>query len=34
MLADEEKHVDWLEEQQRLIDDLGEATYLAEQIKG
>ena len=34
MLADEEKHVDWLEEQQRLIDDIGEPAYLAEQIKG
>jgi bacterioferritin len=33
MLADEEKHVDWLEEQQRLIDDIGEPAYLAEQIK-
>ncbi|HZX65559.1 MAG: bacterioferritin [Myxococcales bacterium] len=34
MLADEEKHVDWLEEQQRLIDDIGEPAYLSEQIKG
>jgi bacterioferritin len=34
MLADEEKHVDWLEEQQRLVDDIGEPAYLAEQIKG
>jgi bacterioferritin len=34
MLADEENHVDWLEEQQRLIDDIGEPAYLAEQIKG
>jgi bacterioferritin len=34
MLADEEDHVDWLEEQQRLVQTLGEAAYLAEQIKG
>jgi len=34
MLGDEEDHVDWLEEQQRLIETLGEAAYLAEQIKG
>ena len=34
MLGDEEEHVDWLEEQQRLVDTLGEAAYLAEQIKG
>jgi bacterioferritin len=34
MLGDEEDHVDWLEEQQRLVETLGEAAYLAEQIKG
>jgi bacterioferritin len=34
MLADEEDHVDWLEEQQRLVETIGEAAYLAEQIKG
>jgi bacterioferritin len=34
MLGDEEDHVDWLEEQQRLVATLGEAAYLAEQIKG
>jgi bacterioferritin len=34
MLADEEDHVDWLEEQQRLVETLGESAYLAEQIKG
>jgi len=34
MLGDEEDHVDWLEEQERLIEALGEAAYLAEQIKG
>jgi len=34
MLGDEEKHVDWLEEQQRLVETLGEGAYLAEQIKG
>jgi bacterioferritin len=33
MLGDEEDHVDWLEEQQRLVETLGEAAYLAEQIK-
>jgi len=34
MLGDEEKHVDWLEEQQRLVETVGEGAYLAEQIKG
>jgi bacterioferritin len=34
MLSAEEDHVDWLEEQQRLVETLGEAAYLAEQIKG
>jgi len=34
MLGDEEEHVDWLEEQQRLVETVGEAAYLAEQIKG
>ena len=34
MLADEEDHVDWLEEQQRLVESLGESAYLAQQIKG
>ena len=34
MLADEEDHVDWLEEQQRLVESLGESAYLAKQIKG
>jgi bacterioferritin len=34
MLSDEEDHVDWLEEQERLVQTLGEPAYLAEQIKG
>jgi bacterioferritin len=34
MLEAEEDHVGWLEEQQHLVETLGEAAYLAEQIKG
>ncbi len=34
MLAAEEKHIDWLEEQERLVQALGEPAYLAEQLKG
>jgi bacterioferritin len=34
MLEAEEDHVDWLEGQQHLVETLGEAAYLAEQIKG
>jgi len=33
ILADEEKHVDWLEAQLGLIKELGKSAYLAEQIK-
>lgn len=32
MLRSEEDHVDWLETQLGLIDQLGEATYLAQQL--
>jgi bacterioferritin len=31
-LPDEEGHVDWLETQLSLIDSIGEANYLAEQL--
>jgi bacterioferritin len=33
MLRQEEEHVDWLESQQDLLDQIGEQNYLAEQIK-
>ncbi len=32
-LADEEGHLDWLETQLSLIDSLGEANYLAQQLR-
>ena len=32
ILVSEEEHVDWLETQIRLIDELGEKAYLAEQL--
>ena len=32
ILADEERHVDWLESQLTLIDQVGKANYLAQQI--
>jgi bacterioferritin len=32
ILASEERHVDWLETQLRLIEHLGEVAYLAEQM--
>jgi bacterioferritin len=32
MLGSEEKHVDWLETQLRLLQQLGETAYLAEQM--
>jgi bacterioferritin len=34
ILVSEEDHVDWLETQLRLIEELGEKAYLAEQIHG
>jgi bacterioferritin len=34
ILVSEEEHVDWLETQLRLIEELGEKGYLAEQIHG
>jgi bacterioferritin len=34
ILVSEEEHVDWLETQLRLIDELGEKAYLAEQLHG
>lgn len=34
ILASEEQHVDWLEAQLELIAQIGEANYLAQQIKG
>lgn len=34
MLSTEEEHVDWIETQLGLIDKLGEAVYLAEQLRG
>jgi len=33
MLREEEEHVDWLETQLQLIDQLGEKAYLAEQLR-
>jgi len=33
MLVSEEEHVDWLETQLGLLDKLGEAQYLAQQIR-
>lgn len=33
ILVDEEEHLDWLETQLRLIEQLGEKAYLAEQIR-
>ncbi len=33
MLTSEEEHADWLEEQLELINQLGEANYLAQQIR-
>jgi bacterioferritin len=33
MLTSEESHLDWIEEQLGLIDKLGEANYLAQQLK-
>ena len=32
ILVDEEKHVDWLEAQLSVIDDIGLKAYLAEQL--
>ncbi len=32
ILADEERHIDWLETQLAVIDSIGEAHYLAQQI--
>jgi bacterioferritin len=34
LLKDEEGHVDWLEEQLHLIDEVGYERYLSQQIKG
>src|SRR3546814_5828965 len=34
ILVDEEEHADWLESQLNLIEQLGEAHYLAQQIHG
>lgn len=34
ILVSEEEHVDWLETQLRLIQELGEKAYLAEQLHG
>ena len=33
MLVSEEEHADWLEEQLELIGQIGEANYLAQQIR-
>lgn len=33
ILADEERHVDWLESQLGVIDEIGKENYLAQQIK-
>ena len=32
-LAEEESHLDWLETQLRLMDSIGEANYLAQQVR-
>jgi bacterioferritin len=34
ILVDEEEHADWLEAQLTLIEQVGEANYLAQQIHG
>jgi bacterioferritin len=34
ILKDEEHHVDWLEAQLALVDQMGEANYLSQQIHG
>jgi bacterioferritin len=34
MLKSEEEHLDWLEQQLTLIAQIGEANYLAQQMKG
>lgn len=34
ILTSEEEHLDWLETQQRLVSQLGEVAYLAEQMHG
>jgi len=34
ILAGEERHIDWLETQIRLIEQLGEAMYLSQQLQG
>jgi bacterioferritin len=33
ILGAEEQHIDWLETQRRLIEELGEANYLAQQLE-
>jgi bacterioferritin len=34
ILVDEEQHLDWLDAQLSLMDQVGEQAYLAEQIRG
>jgi len=34
ILADEERHVDWLESQLHMMDEVGMENYLAQQIRG